>query len=168
MRKPPPKRRLTLVGEHSTVFPNSPLLVGEEPWQLSQTAILAAIRLVGMHHFLPRWQVKALHRDLVLSVRCHVLTSNYWINPKQWYVILYVHVRLPGLPAVARTDASVMCGATCCALPDPHRLATTSLPRLHLVECAQYQVAQAIGPVFDVGGLVDHVILAAFLVGHVA
>ena len=52
----------------------------------------------------------------------------------------------------------------------PHAdcLATTSLPRLDLVKCTQHQVTQAISPVFNIGSLVDHVILAPLFVGDVA
>ena len=133
----------TLVGDSFHWCPvDSPLLVGGAPWRLlSQTANDVApgqSRLVVMYHRLPRCQVKALHLDFVLSVRWHVLTSQRPASTRNSGVIWIRHAcSASRLPAAARTDASVMCGATCYALPDPHRLATTSLPRLHLVECAQ-------------------------------
>ena len=67
---------------------------GSTPGRLVQTNILRAIALVVVNDLLPSWQIKTFHRDLVLSVRRDVLTSDHWINAEQWYIILYVYVWL--------------------------------------------------------------------------
>ena len=45
--------------------------------------------------------------------------------------------------------------------------ASAAPPRLDLVHGAEDQVAQAVAPVFNAGGLVHHEIFGAFLEGHV-
>ena len=65
MRRPP----AVAGGQPSSVsiplIPDVPLLAGEEPWVLTQTAILAAIRLVVVLDLLIRLRIPAHHLVLV-------------------------------------------------------------------------------------------------------
>ena len=127
-RRPLSEDALTLVGEH-LVFPNNPLLVSGALWQLSQTRILAPtgnlIRSHARHLAMLAGQSTA---SQFRSQRSVARTHQSRPNQRGTAVSAGYPCSASKPPAAARTDASVMCGATCYALPDPHRFTAARTP----------------------------------------